>query len=465
MQAHPPPLARLAPARRYQLRTGPAWRVALERLRALGPALASHTARGSTRALLDAARVVRSLSCAAAPERVRLGLPPERGDLDGWLRAGIVDAIAGRAPGRLDAEPDAHAYRQGHAAALLALYTTTPLWAAEEPAPMTQAHAPQEQHDQPSDVESESTSSIRTSRTVARIALALAKAQGEFESVIKAGTAKIKSDKGDYAYRYADLASVIAATRPALAANGIAVVCAAETVERGVEVSTRLIHASGEWIESARLWMACDARPQNVGSAITYARRYQLLALLGLAPEDDDAATAQESADATARPPQRKPPRGKSEPKADPLARERAELQALVASLAERDSVTVSAVWTWATRAAGLDGLALAVLDAEAIGEVGRVVRGKLAPPAGKRAAKASAPAKSSPEHAGKVATIMRLAETIHMARPAEERDDSIDVLIGHSADALARLDAHELGSIEARLRSLYAHEVGEDAP
>ncbi len=330
---------------------------------------------------------------------------------------------------------------------------------------MTQAHAPQEQHDQPSDVESESTSSIRTSRTVARIALALAKAQGEFESVIKAGTAKIKSDKGDYAYRYADLASVIAATRPALAANGIAVVCAAETVERGVEVSTRLIHASGEWIESARLWMACDARPQNVGSAITYARRYQLLALLGLAPEDDDAATAQESADATARPPQRKPPRGKSEPKADPLARERAELQALVASLAERDSVTVSAVWTWATRAAGLDGLALAVLDAEAIGEVGRVVRGKLAPPAGKRAAKASAPAKSSPEHAGKVATIMRLAETIHMARPAEERDDSIDVLIGHSADALARLDAHELGSIEARLRSLYAHEVGEDAP
>ena len=98
-------------------------------------------------------------------------------------------------------------------------------------------------------------------------------------------------------------------------------------------------------------------------------------------------------------------------------------------------------------------------------GEVGRIVRGKLAPLVGKRAAKTSAPAKSSPEHAGKVATIMRLAETIHMARPAEERDDSLDELIGHSADALARLDAIELSSIEARLRSLYAHEVGEDAP
>jgi hypothetical protein len=65
----------------------------------------------------------------------------------------------------------------------------------------------------------------------------------------------------------------------------------------------------------------------------------------------------------------------------------------------------------------------------------------------------------------GALTAIMRLAETIHMARPAEERDDSIEVLIGHSADALARLDAHELASIEARLRSLYAHEVGEDAP
>ena len=157
---------------------------------------------------------------------------------------------------------------------------------------------------------------------------------------------------------------------------------------------------------------------------------------------------------------------------ADPLARERAELQALVASLAERDGAAASAVWTWATRAAGLDGLALAVLDAEAIAEVGRVVRAKLEPQRQMRAARVSAPARSGEaelernlQRAGKVATIMRMAETIHMARPAEERDDSIEVLIGHPADALARLDAHELASIEARLRSLYAHEVGEDAP
>ena len=140
-----------------------------------------------------------------------------------------------------------------------------------------------EDHDNPSDVESESTD-IRTSKTIGRIALALAKAQAEFGAIKKSGEATIKpKDKQEYSYKYADLASAIAATRPALNSHGIAVLATAVTVSGGVEVSTRLVHESGEWIESARLFMACDAKPQNVGSAITYARRYQYLALLGLA--------------------------------------------------------------------------------------------------------------------------------------------------------------------------------------
>jgi len=73
-------------------------------------------------------------------------------------------------------------------------------------------------------------------------------------------------------------------------------------------------------------------------------------------------------------------------------------------------------------------------------------------------------PATSSPDHVGKIAKIMQLAKAIHDARPAEERDESIADLIGNSPEQLAACSISELASVEARLRGLYAHEVGEDA-
>jgi len=76
--------------------------------------------------------VLASLAWSSAPERVRARwrehLPPEPGDVDGWLAAGIVDAVAQRQPGRLDETPDGITYRQGHAAATIAMLTTVPMF-------------------------------------------------------------------------------------------------------------------------------------------------------------------------------------------------------------------------------------------------------------------------------------------------------------------------------------------------
>jgi hypothetical protein len=122
---------------RYQLRTSAPWRAALERLRAAATVLAGldapdPTTRAGQRKLEQRARVLASLAWSSAPERVRARwrehLPPEPGDVDGWLAAGIVDAVAQRQPGRLDETPDGITYRQGHAAATIAMLTTVPMF-------------------------------------------------------------------------------------------------------------------------------------------------------------------------------------------------------------------------------------------------------------------------------------------------------------------------------------------------
>ena len=140
---------------------------------------------------------------------------------------------------------------------------------------------------------------MRTSETVKEIAAALAKAQGEFPAIPKNKTAKA----GPYSYDYADLADIIAAVQPSLARNGIAHIQSVQAEGSKITVTTRLLHASGEWIESDPLALTADSgKPQQAGSATTYARRYGLAAMLGVAPEaDDDAQAAQSSKpDATA---------------------------------------------------------------------------------------------------------------------------------------------------------------------
>lgn len=126
---------------------------------------------------------------------------------------------------------------------------------------------------------------------------ALAKAQLAFPKILKDQTA----DAGKYSYKYADLAAVIEAVRKPLAENGLAYVQLMD-VDGGHHVLiTRLMHTAGAHLDS-RYALASHERPQEMGSEITYARRYALSALLGVASEaDDDAQAAQTSAEAGTR--------------------------------------------------------------------------------------------------------------------------------------------------------------------
>ena len=103
-----------------------------------------------------------------------------------------------------------------------------------------------------------------------------------------------KDAKANYG-KYATLAAVMEIVTPALAANKLAIVQEAEMADGEVTVAATVLHESGETIEFVPLTMPMAQRTaQAVGSAITYARRYQLVGIFGLAPDDDDgeAATA-----------------------------------------------------------------------------------------------------------------------------------------------------------------------------
>lgn len=120
------------------------------------------------------------------------------------------------------------------------------------------------------------------SPSIAAIAAALAKAQGEMT-----GAAKDKTNP-HFKSAYADLASVWDACRAALSKNGLSVVQPVSADGNRVTVTTLLAHSSGEWISGELTMTAAQNTPQGIGSCITYARRYALASMVGVAPEDDD---------------------------------------------------------------------------------------------------------------------------------------------------------------------------------
>lgn len=124
--------------------------------------------------------------------------------------------------------------------------------------------------------------SVMHSQSIKELATALARAQAEIEG------ANRDSANPFFKSKYADLASVWSACRAALTKNGIAVSQPPEADGAKVTVTTMLLHESGEWISSPLTMTAKEDSPQAVGSAITYARRYALAAMVGVAPEDDD---------------------------------------------------------------------------------------------------------------------------------------------------------------------------------
>lgn len=133
------------------------------------------------------------------------------------------------------------------------------------------------------------------SESIAAISTALAKAQGEIE-----GAAKGKVNP-HFKNAYADLASVWDACRGALTKHGIAVLQDPAAEGATVTVTTMLLHGSGEWISGQLAMTAQQNTPQGIGSCITYARRYALASMVGVAPEDDDGNAASQPT-TTARP-------------------------------------------------------------------------------------------------------------------------------------------------------------------
>ena len=115
------------------------------------------------------------------------------------------------------------------------------------------------------------------------IASALVKAQKEFGPALKT------SSNPHFKSRYADLAACVEAVVDALNANGIMLMQQTSECQDGVIVETVFLHESGEMLSSGKLHVpAAKHDPQGYGSALTYARRYSLMAACGIAPEDDD---------------------------------------------------------------------------------------------------------------------------------------------------------------------------------
>jgi hypothetical protein len=134
----------------------------------------------------------------------------------------------------------------------------------------------------------------RCSETIGAIAAALAKAQGELTNPEKSLTATIRSPfprEGEKTFRYASLASGLDIVRKSLGQHEIATIqtTAIDQDSGQIRLTTLLAHASGEWISSD--WPVCPisemAAPHRMGAALTYARRYALFALVGIAGEDD----------------------------------------------------------------------------------------------------------------------------------------------------------------------------------
>jgi hypothetical protein len=123
---------------------------------------------------------------------------------------------------------------------------------------------------------------MQTSEQINEIAAALAKAQGKMENPDKDNV------NPHFKSRYADLASGINAVRQCLSEQGISVVQTTCLDGELMVLNTRLCHASGQWIEGMYPICKFPTPPQQIGAAMTYARRYSMFAIVGIAPEDDD---------------------------------------------------------------------------------------------------------------------------------------------------------------------------------
>ena len=183
---------------------------------------------------------------------------------------------------------------------------------------------------------------------------ALAKAQ------IAMGPALKDSTNPAFKSKYADLASVMAACLPALNANGIAVIQPPIDDESGARfVKTILAHESGETLECRVPLIIGKNDMQGYGSAVTYARRYGLMSMAGIAPEDDDGNAA-----AAAKPNAKDEAEAREKAKAADLAKHDRAVDQAIVYIGEADSVdTLKQSWMNLPTAMKEDGRVIKAKD------------------------------------------------------------------------------------------------------
>lgn len=125
---------------------------------------------------------------------------------------------------------------------------------------------------------------MKTSDTIGELSKALTKFQKSAPPIEKDKTADISN----YSYKYADLATIWGKIRGILADNGLSVIQSPSSYQTEQSLTTMLAHESGEWVSDTMSLKIVQDTPQGQGSAITYARRYSLCAMLGIVADDDN---------------------------------------------------------------------------------------------------------------------------------------------------------------------------------
>lgn len=169
-----------------------------------------------------------------------------------------------------------------------------------------------------------------------KIASALVKAQKGFGAALKT------SSNPHFKSRYADLAACVEAVIDSLNDNGVALIQQTHECDSGVIVETMFIHESGESFSAGKLHVPASKHDaQGYGSALTYARRYSLMAACGIAPEDDDGNAA-----TSAPPVRRAPPAAPQKPALETGKKIGADELATITKLAEVAGVQLASIAT-----------------------------------------------------------------------------------------------------------------------
>jgi ERF superfamily len=284
----------------------------------------------------------------------------------------------------------------------------------------------------------------RSSDSIGALAAALAKAQAEIENPQKSLTATIVSPfprEGMRSFRYAPLSSGLDLVRKCLGQHEIATVqsTAIDGDSGLIRLTTTLVHASGEWVSSD--WPVCPvsetAAPHRLGAALTYARRYALFTLVGIAGEDDldapdllptDGAAASRDVPlgpdkeiaatlvAAVRPPQTPERRSRSERSRPPTLSADASDELRRRLLSEIETLKTSeALATWAHRALPMKNQ-LTKADAQTVEDVFTARLGQLVEPA--------APNNQASGHSNPLLPVDPGEQTVSIIRkPVRERD------------------------------------------